>query len=118
MVVQGSEQGPIGESGHQSVHGTTVADDRHVSVAEAEAALNTDQAQDELPPEDPGFQEDAEVFDEPAPGEPAAQLGEPASPQPAGVEGPPSAGVEGEFAGELPEDPGFHEEIEGAPEAG
>jgi hypothetical protein len=38
-------------------YGTTEADYRHVSPEEAEAAKNTDEAEDELPEEDPEFDE-------------------------------------------------------------
>jgi hypothetical protein len=54
-------ESPI-ESGNEELHGTTVADDRHVSAPEADAALNTDQVEEELPPEDPDFEEDSEEF--------------------------------------------------------
>jgi hypothetical protein len=50
------------EHGNEELYGTTVADDRHVGAAEAEAALNTDEVEEELPPEDPDFEEDDEEF--------------------------------------------------------
>jgi N-acetylmuramoyl-L-alanine amidase len=39
-------------------YGTTEADDRHVSPAEAEAARNSDEVAEELPEEDPEFDEE------------------------------------------------------------
>lgn len=50
------------ETGNEELFGTTVADDRHVGDAEADAALNTDEVEEELPPEDPDFVEDDEEF--------------------------------------------------------
>jgi hypothetical protein len=50
------------ETGSEELFGTTVADDRHVGDAEADAALNTDEVEEELPPEDPDFVEDDEEF--------------------------------------------------------
>jgi hypothetical protein len=41
-----------------SKHGTTEADHRHVAPEEAEAAKNTDEVEEELPAEDPEFDED------------------------------------------------------------
>jgi hypothetical protein len=41
-------------------HGTTEADHRHVAPEEAEAAKNTDEVAEELPEEDPEFDEDLE----------------------------------------------------------
>lgn len=43
-----------------SKHGTTEADHRHVAPEEAEAAKNTDEVEEELPGEDPEFDEDLE----------------------------------------------------------
>lgn len=37
-----------------------MADDRHVGDAEAKAALNTDEVEEKLLPEDPDFEEDDE----------------------------------------------------------
>jgi|tagenome__1003787_1003787.scaffolds.fasta_scaffold20125384_2 hypothetical protein len=51
------------ETGTEELFGTTVADDRHVSAAEAEAARNTHEVEEELPPEDPDFDEDDEEFE-------------------------------------------------------
>ncbi len=42
-------------------HGTTDADYRHVAPEEAEAARNTDQVDEELPGEDPRFDEELEL---------------------------------------------------------
>jgi hypothetical protein len=52
-------ESPI-ETGNEELHGTTVADDRHVGAPEAKAARNTDEVEEELPPEDPDFEEDDE----------------------------------------------------------
>jgi hypothetical protein len=41
-----------------SVHGTTEADDRHVSAEEAQAALNADERPEELPERDERFDPD------------------------------------------------------------
>jgi hypothetical protein len=57
------EPKPAIETGNEELYGTTVADDRHVGAAEAMVALNTDEVEEELPPEDPDFEEDDEVFD-------------------------------------------------------
>ena len=51
-----------GDYAEPTTYGTTVADERHVSAEEAEAALDTDQAEEELPPEE----EDLEDVDEDA----------------------------------------------------
>jgi N-acetylmuramoyl-L-alanine amidase len=48
-----SEQYP-----EESVHGTTVADHRHVSPEEAEDARNVDEVEEELPEADPQFDEE------------------------------------------------------------
>ena len=48
------------QTGSEELHGTTVADDRHVGDAEAKAALNTDEAEERLPPDDLEFEEDEE----------------------------------------------------------
>jgi hypothetical protein len=44
-----------------STYGTTEADHRHVAPEEAEAAKNTDEVEEELPEEDPEFDEELEV---------------------------------------------------------
>jgi hypothetical protein len=56
------EHDPPEETGSEELYGTTVADDRHVGDAEADAALNSDEVEEELPPEDPDFVEDDEKF--------------------------------------------------------
>jgi hypothetical protein len=61
MTMSEDDDPPV-ETGSEELHGTTVADDRHVGDAEAEAALNIDQVEEELPPEDPDFEEDDEDF--------------------------------------------------------
>jgi N-acetylmuramoyl-L-alanine amidase len=48
------------EYGEATKHGTTVADHRHVSPEEAEAAKNTDEAEEKLPEADPEFDEELE----------------------------------------------------------
>lgn len=50
------------DDGNEELYGTTVADGRHVGAIEAEMALNTDEVEEELPPEDPDFEEDDEEF--------------------------------------------------------
>jgi hypothetical protein len=57
-----SENDSAVETGNEERYGTTVADDRHVGDAEADEALNTDELEEELPPEDPDFVEDDEEF--------------------------------------------------------
>ncbi|HEV3479580.1 MAG TPA: peptidoglycan recognition family protein [Gaiellaceae bacterium] len=49
------------EYGEPTMHGTTEADHRHVSPEEAEAAKNTDEVEEQLPMEDPEFDEEPEV---------------------------------------------------------
>jgi len=51
------------ETGNEELFGTTIADGSHVSEAEADEALNTDQAEEEVPPEDPDFEKDTEMFE-------------------------------------------------------
>jgi N-acetylmuramoyl-L-alanine amidase len=57
------EQEETGEAGggdypDETTHGTTVADGRHVSPEEAEEGRNLDEVEEELPEEDPEFDED------------------------------------------------------------
>jgi hypothetical protein len=49
------------ETGNEELFGTTIADGAHVSEAEADAALNTDEAEEEVPPEG-DFKKDTEMF--------------------------------------------------------
>jgi N-acetylmuramoyl-L-alanine amidase len=49
------------EYGSPTRHGTTEADHRHVAPEEAEAARNTDEVAEELPEEDPAFDEALEA---------------------------------------------------------
>lgn len=49
---------PTEEYPEPSVHGTTVADHRHVSPEEAEAAKNIDEVEEEVPEADPEFDEE------------------------------------------------------------
>jgi hypothetical protein len=54
------ETDPTGDYPEPQEAGTTLADERHVSLGEAEEALDVDQAEEELPGEDPDFEEDDE----------------------------------------------------------
>jgi hypothetical protein len=54
--VLGPEQYP-----EPTEHGTTTADHRHVGPEEAEQAKNTDEVEEELPEEDPEFDEELEA---------------------------------------------------------
>jgi len=49
---------PAAEYEEESVHGTTVANHRHVSPEEAEAAKNVDEVEEEVPEADPEFDEE------------------------------------------------------------
>ena len=51
------------ETGDEDLFGTTIADDENVSTAEALTALNTDEAEEEVPQEDRDFEKDTEMFD-------------------------------------------------------
>jgi hypothetical protein len=51
------------QSGNEDLFGTTIADGSHLSDAEAAAALNTDEAKEEVVPEDPDWEKDTELFE-------------------------------------------------------
>jgi hypothetical protein len=61
-MAETNERELTGDDREPTTHGTTVADERHVSEEEAQAARNVDEVKEELPEADPNFDEDEEEF--------------------------------------------------------